>query len=68
MAKACGANSVDDLIDQTVPSNIRLKKPLALTPPVNEHNFFEDLKNISERIKFINHTSEWDIILQYFRQ
>ena len=25
MAKACGANSVDDLIDQTVPSNIQVK-------------------------------------------
>ncbi len=28
MAKACGANSMDDLIDQTVPSNIRLKEIL----------------------------------------
>ncbi len=51
MAKACGANSMDDLIDQTVPSNIRLKEPLALTPPVNEHIFLEDLKNISLKNK-----------------
>ena len=51
MAKDCGANSVDDLIDQTVPSNIRLKEPLALTPPVNEHIFLEDLKNISLKNK-----------------
>ena len=47
MAQACGANSMDDLIDQTVPSSIRLKEPLALTPPVNEHIFLEDLKNIA---------------------
>ena len=51
MAKICGANSVDDLIDQTVPSNIRLKEPLTLTPPVNEHIFLEDLKNISLKNK-----------------
>lgn len=47
MAKICGADSVDDLIDQTVPANIRLKEPLELTPPVNEHIFLEDLKKIS---------------------
>jgi glycine dehydrogenase len=51
MANACGANSFDELIDQTVPSNIRLKEHLALTPPVNEHIFLEDLKNISLKNK-----------------
>jgi glycine dehydrogenase len=51
MAKACAANSVDDLIDQTVPSNIRLKKSLDLSPPVNEHIFLEDLKNIASKNK-----------------
>jgi glycine dehydrogenase len=47
MAKICGSESVDDLIDQTVPANIRLQEPLELTPPVNEHIFLEDLKKIS---------------------
>ena len=51
MAKTCGANSMDELIDQTVPSNIRLKKPLALTSPVTEHIFLEDLKNIAAKNK-----------------
>jgi glycine dehydrogenase len=51
MAKACGATSVDNLIDQTVPSNIRLKEPLTLTPPVNEHIFLEDLKFIAAKNK-----------------
>jgi glycine dehydrogenase len=51
MAKACGASSMDELINQTVPSNIRLKEPLALTPPVNEHIFLEDLKNIAAKNK-----------------
>ncbi|MDH3269116.1 MAG: glycine dehydrogenase (aminomethyl-transferring), partial [Ignavibacteria bacterium] len=51
MAKDCGANSFDDLIDKTVPSNIRLKEPLVLTPPVTEHIFLEDLKNIASKNK-----------------
>lgn len=51
MAKACGANSMDELINQTIPKNIRLKEPLALTPPVNEHIFLEDLKNIAAKNK-----------------
>jgi glycine dehydrogenase len=51
MAEACGASSVDELIDQTIPSNIKLKEPLALTLPVNEHIFLEDLKNISLKNK-----------------
>ena len=51
MAEACGAKSVDDLINQTVPSNIRLKNQLALTPPVNEHIFLEDLKKTAEKNK-----------------
>jgi len=51
MAEACGAKSVDELINQTVPANIRLKNELDLTPPVNEHIFLEDLKNISLKNK-----------------
>jgi len=51
MAEACGAKSVDELINQTVPSNIRLKNELALTPPVNEHVFLDDLKKIASKNK-----------------
>ncbi|MFI5237841.1 MAG: glycine dehydrogenase, partial [Ignavibacteriales bacterium] len=51
MAKVCGAGSMDELIDQTVPANIRLKKTLALTNPINEHIFLEDLKHIAAKNK-----------------
>lgn len=51
MAQACGADSMDELIDQTVPANIRLKKTLALTNPINEHIFLEDLKHIAAKNK-----------------
>ena len=51
MARECGAKSVDDLIDQTIPSNIKLKEPLTLTPPLSEHIFLEDLKKIAQKNK-----------------
>jgi len=34
MAKICGANSVDELIDETIPANIRLDKKPGLAPAV----------------------------------
>ncbi|MGB5287117.1 MAG: aminomethyl-transferring glycine dehydrogenase, partial [Ignavibacteriaceae bacterium] len=45
------AKSVDDLIDQTIPSNIKLKELLTLTPPLSEHIFLEDLKKIAQKNK-----------------
>ena len=34
MLQAIGVKSVDELIDQTIPSNIRLKEPLNLPEPM----------------------------------
>ena len=33
MLRKIGVNSLDELINQTIPANIRLKEPLALTSP-----------------------------------
>lgn len=33
MLRKIGVNSLDELIDQTIPANIRLKEPLALPEP-----------------------------------
>jgi glycine cleavage system P protein (glycine dehydrogenase) len=51
MVKACGAESLDALIEQTIPEQIRLKNNLNLKPPVNEHIFIEDLKKIASTNK-----------------
>ncbi len=50
MAKFCGVNSIDELIDETIPAQIRLKKEMDLSPAVNEHTFIENL-NISQEVK-----------------
>jgi glycine dehydrogenase len=51
MANFCGANTVDLLIDETVPSNIRQKKDINLSPPVNEHTFIANLRKIASKNK-----------------
>src|SRR3989337_2694280 len=47
MVKICGVNSLDELIDETIPSNIRLNKELNLSPAVSEHTFIENLTKIA---------------------
>ena len=39
MLRKIGVNSLDELINQTIPANIRLKEPLALTSPLTEYEF-----------------------------
>src|SRR5688572_26464458 len=51
MLKVIKAKSVDDLIDQTVPAGIRLKKPLNLPQAKSEHEFLQDFKHIAARNK-----------------
>ncbi|HMX40550.1 MAG TPA: glycine dehydrogenase (aminomethyl-transferring), partial [Saprospiraceae bacterium] len=49
MLKALKVNSVDELIDQTVPASIRLKKPLRLPPAQSEFEYIQHLKQIALR-------------------
>ncbi|HEX9252809.1 MAG TPA: glycine dehydrogenase (aminomethyl-transferring), partial [Ignavibacteriaceae bacterium] len=51
MIKICGVNSVDELIDETVPSNIRLKGKLNLDEPLSEFEFINYLKSIAKKNK-----------------
>jgi glycine dehydrogenase len=51
MLKIIGAESVKDLIDQTIPSNIRLKSPLNLPKPKSEYEFLQDFRKLATRNK-----------------
>ena len=46
-----GAKSLDELIDQTIPSNIRLKKPLNLPEGLSEYEYLKELKLTASRNK-----------------
>lgn len=49
MLKAIGVGSVDELIDQTIPGNIRLKKPLNLPEPMTEREYAEHISELASK-------------------
>jgi glycine dehydrogenase len=51
MLKVIKASSVDDLISQTVPANIRLKKALSLPSAQSEFDFLNEFKKIASKNK-----------------
>ena len=51
MLQAIGLNSMDELIDLTVPKSIRLPKPLDLPEPVSEFEFLQRVKAMGMRNK-----------------
>jgi glycine dehydrogenase len=49
MLRVVGAGSLDELIDQTVPATIRLRRPLNLPPAQTEHALLEQLHAIAAK-------------------
>jgi glycine dehydrogenase len=51
MLNTIGVSSIDQLIDETVPANIRLKKDLNLPEAKSEYNFLRDFKVLAKKNK-----------------
>jgi glycine dehydrogenase len=51
MLKALNVNSLDELIAQTVPDSIRMKRELDLPEPLNEQEYLRELKTIAVKNK-----------------
>lgn len=51
MLSTIGVASLDQLIDETVPSSIRLKKALNLPKGLNEYEYLEHIRNLASRNK-----------------
>ena len=51
MLDEVGAESLDALIDETVPASIRLGEPLDLPPGLSEHRLLRELRAISKKNK-----------------
>jgi len=51
MLATIGVKSLDELINQTIPSNIRLKKPLNLPAPITERAFTEHICKLGAKNK-----------------
>lgn len=51
MLKTIGVNSLDQLIFETIPDDIRLKKPLNLEEPMTEHDYLLHIHELSKKNK-----------------
>jgi glycine dehydrogenase len=51
MLKEMKLNSLDELIDKTVPENIRLKEPLKLDEPLTEYELINHFREIAKKNK-----------------
>ena len=51
MLKKIGVNSLDELIDKTIPASIRLKSPLNLNKGMNELEYMNHIKEIGSKNK-----------------
>ncbi|QKJ32392.1 aminomethyl-transferring glycine dehydrogenase [Mucilaginibacter mali] len=51
MLKTVGVNSLDELIDQTVPAKIRLKQPLNLPAALSEFDYLNTLRQTASKNK-----------------
>ncbi|MGM0546001.1 MAG: aminomethyl-transferring glycine dehydrogenase [Bacteroidota bacterium] len=49
MLSAIGADSSDELIDQTIPKGIRLKQALDLDEPMSEYRFLEQFRVLADK-------------------
>jgi glycine dehydrogenase len=54
MLKTIGVKSMDELIDQTVPKNIRLEKPLDLGPGLSERQYYRKIHDLAQKNKVFN--------------
>lgn len=51
MLKKIGVSTVDELIDKTIPSDIRLKEPLKLNKPLSEYEYAKHIGKLANKNK-----------------
>lgn len=54
MLDVIGVNSLDELIDQTIPANIRLGKPLKLANGLTEREYYRKILKLAKKNKVFN--------------
>ncbi len=54
MLEKIGVSSLEQLIDETVPQNIRLKKPLQLADGLTERQYFRKIRALASKNKVFN--------------
>lgn len=60
MLQKIGVKSLDELIDKTIPANIRLKEPLALPKTMTEYEFGQHIAGWLPKTNSTQPISVWD--------
>lgn len=68
MLRKIGVGSLDELIDKTIPANIRLKAPLALPAPMTEYEFARHIAELASKTSCSRPISAWGGTTQSLRQ
>ena len=66
MLKTIGASSLDQLIDETIPSDIRLKSHLDLAPAMTEYEYSNHITQLGNKNKMFQ--SDRQYVLQNMQQ
>lgn len=59
MLRKIGVASLDELIDKTIPADIRLKEPLALPEAMTEYEFGQHIAELAAKISYTLPISAW---------
>ena len=51
LLQTVGATSVEQLIQETIPADIRLKKPLVLPEPLSEYEYLNHIEGLAQKNK-----------------
>ena len=51
MLAAVGVKSLEELVDQVIPADIRLPEPLRLSAPTGEHEYLQNIKSLAAKNK-----------------
>lgn len=62
MLRKIGVASLDELIDKTIPANIRLKAPLALPAPMTEYEFARHIAELAGKNKLFSHLYRYGMV------
>ena len=66
MLKELNYDSLDQLIDQTIPKNIKLNNELNISKSISEPRYLELIKNLGKKIKTTEVILALDITIQYY--
>lgn len=51
MLQSCNVSSTDELIDKTIPSDIRIKNPLSVCEPMSEYDYLRHIRKLGSKNK-----------------